>query len=116
MSIRLRESVRFQARGTTPDGYGNTIDDWANLAPDLVERAAIKPLGGDEAVRAQRVEAKTKFEIMVRANAATLALLAEVNRAVNTRTGETFNIHSIVNPDQRGRYLAMICTTGGADG
>jgi head-tail adaptor len=114
---RLRESIRFQARPAGSDGYGNpSTEDWANLSPDLVTRARISPMGGNEAVRAMRVTAVATFEIKVRAFAATLAITPEVHRIVNTRSGKTYNIHAIVNADEKNKYLYMTCSTGGADG
>lgn len=110
---RLAERVRFERRASTDDGFGNHEGAWETLVSAVA--AEIRPVSGKEEVLAERLSGVTAFEIRVRASTDTLGVDVG-DRAVNQRSGATFNIRSITNPDQRGRELLMTCTEGDADG
>lgn len=111
----LRERIRIETLVTGRDQYGNPAQRWGDMDPALVVRARIKPLGGSEQVRAERVEASTKYEITIRYSSAAAAIQADTHRAVNARTGEIYNIHAVVDPSERQKWLIMTCTAGKAD-
>ena len=116
MAGRLRNRVRFQKWGETVDEYGRVGEGWENLSPDLAVAADIQPMGGNETLRAERVSSAVKFEIRIRYSAAAAAVTAEDHRAVDVRSGETFNIAAVVDPTRRRRWLHMTCEAGLSDG
>jgi SPP1 family predicted phage head-tail adaptor len=86
------------------DGYGNTVSgDWAT-GPTVGAR--IKPLRGGEAVQAARLAGKQPLLITIRYSSATAAITTDW-RARNARTGALYNIRSVMNPDERKRFLDL---------
>lgn len=112
----LREKIRIEKRGETIDRYRNPVPGWVPLDPAFEVRARIKPLGGTEQMRADRIEAPVRYEITIRRSARTAALDPTGYRAVNMRTNEIYDIHAIVDPTERRQWLVMTCTAGKADG
>lgn len=111
---RLKERVRFDRRATVADdGTGNTLGDWETyLGPVWAE---IKPMRGGEVVQMARLSGTRGVEILIRSSIEARTLVTS-DRAVNTRTGETFNIRLIENRDMRNRMLNIIAEGGVADG
>lgn len=105
----LRERVRFERRASgSGDGYGNVSTAWSEL--DVVS-AEVRPMRGSEQVLATKLEGREPVEIRVRFSS-TLANLTTDDRAVNVRTGATFNVRSVENRDQRKKYLTVIAEAG----
>lgn len=109
----LRERVQFQRRGAADDEAGTLVGAWANVG--IPVSARIKPLTGSEALQAGRLAGSVAYEITVRGSTVTRTIDAEC-RAVNVRTGATYNVAAVVNPDEAGAYLIVTATSGGADG
>jgi head-tail adaptor len=109
----LKELVRFDRRATIDDGYGNTAGAWELLGGPWPARIA--PAAGSEDVLADRLSGLQPVEITIRYFSQTLAIQAQ-DRAVDVRTGRTYNITSVNNPDERHAYLSILATAGGADG
>jgi head-tail adaptor len=108
----LDKRLRFEQRAIATDAQGNSEGDWVSR----FERSArVKPLAPNETVLAARLQGVTPFEVTVRSDGLTRSL-TEAWRAVNTRTGEIYNIGPVVNPDERNRYLIFTCTRGEAHG
>lgn len=104
------------------DGAGNRVGDWgpaggAVAAPvfTLTRPARIAPRTGGEEVQAARLAGTSQWDIWVRSDAGTRQIRVE-DRAVDVRTGQTFNIRYIANLDERGRFLLLQCEAGVADG
>lgn len=115
-SGRLRERIRVERREEVSDGAGNYVGQWVAQAGLQGLPARITPLRGSEKILADRISGIVIYEIAVRETDATRAIQAS-DRIVNETTGQTFNVgHPPVNPDQKGRWLVMQCTEGGADG
>lgn len=110
---QLNRKVRFDARQSSTDKYGNDVAEWAAIVED--EPAQIRPLRGSEDLIAARITGRQIVEIKVRYSARTVQVTTD-HRAVNVATGETYNIRSIENRDERGRYLTMLCESGVANG
>lgn len=108
----LRERLRFERRSDVDESHGATDGDWF---PHCTVAARIKPLNGNETLLEGRLSGIVSYELTVRKSTAT-SLIREYWRAVDTRNGTTFNLKSIVNPDERGRYLIFTAQSGGADG
>lgn len=111
---RLKERVRFDRRATVADdGTGNTLGDWETfLGPVWAE---IKPARGGEVVQMARLTGTRAVEIVVRATADS-RLLVSSDRAVDIRSGETFNIRLIEDREMNNRFLNITAEGGVADG
>lgn len=107
---QLRELVRIERRAAaTPDGFGNTEGDWETIAQTA---AQIKPIRGNEAVTAAKLEGQQIVEIIVRWQPA-LADLSTDARVINIRVPDAiFNILAVENKDMRRKYLAITAETG----
>lgn len=110
----LREMVRFDRRSIIPDdGYGNTAGGWATLAGPWPARIA--PAAGSEDVLAERLSGLRPIEITIRWTPLAASIQTQ-DRAVDIRTGKTYNVTSIDNPDEHRAYLTVLASAGGADG
>ena len=110
----LRERVAFQRRAGGSDGAGNTVAAFDAAAPICTVSARLRPINGREEVLAQKLQGTLSFELIVRYCAATSSVTPSC-RAVNARTGDTYDIRTIQNPDERKQYLSMIVTRGVGD-
>ncbi|WP_162409383.1 head-tail adaptor protein [Acuticoccus sediminis] len=112
----LREQIRFDRRVEFDDGYGNTTAGWGAFAEGLP--AAIEPVRGSEEVLAGKLTGLTPVTITIRWQPGLVGgadRLTTADRAVNVRSGDTFNIKSI-EADPRRRWITLTCENGGADG
>jgi head-tail adaptor len=110
----LRERVRIDRRAAIPDdGYGNTQGAWAEFIGPVAARIA--PAAGSEDVLAERLQGLQPVEITIRYSRQAAAIQTQ-DRAVNVRSGKTYNVTSINNADERRAYLSILATAGGADG
>ena len=105
----MRESVRFDRRTATPDGYGNALTGWAPLYGPV--RAKIVPINGREEVLAGKLAGIQPFAITIRYSDAAAQITPEC-RAVNARTGVTYDITAIQNPDLRHEWLSILVKAG----
>lgn len=110
---RRNARLRFQRRASVSDGAGNTLGDWADLCGPLWAQLTV--LKGRETVLQQRLAGVALYEITVLSSTATRAI-TNADRAVNDRTGETYNLTDVGNPDQRNIEIVMLAQSGGADG
>ena len=111
---RMRELVTFQRRAWGSDGAGNTVAAFDTASPICTVSARLRPINGREEVLAQKLQGTLSFELLVRYCNAT-ASVTDSCRAVNARTGDTYNIRTIQNPDERSAWLSMIVTRGVGD-
>lgn len=105
----LRERVSFQKRGATSDIYGNT--QTGDFEEQFVVAARIRPRLGGEQVMAARLAGTQPVTITVRWSAQTKTIAPEW-RARDARTGTIYNIRSIVNPDEKHRYIDVLAEAG----
>lgn len=111
---RLRERVRFDRRVNIPDdGTGNTLGDWAVLFGPVW--AEIKPFRGGEQIQMNRLTGTRAVEITIRQSGAARTLQTS-DRAVNSETGEIFNIRLIEDREMRGDFFNITAEAGVADG
>lgn len=108
----LRERVTFQRRADIPDGMGNMAENWVDLCGPFSSR--IRPINGKEEVLVGKLSGVQPFEIEVRSCGAIRAVTT-ADRAVNTRTGQTYDITAIQNPDERNAYLSILVKAGDAE-
>ena len=104
----LRERVTFSERALTSDGYGNSLGDWAD---QFTVAARIRPRLGGEEVMAARLSGRNLATITVRYSSDTAEITTDW-RAVDTRTGDVWNVRSVVNPDERKRYIDVLAERG----
>ena len=104
--VSLRHRIAIEAESRTDDGGGGSSNPWA--APVLVARvwAAIEPLRGTERLRAQQLDDTVTHKILLRYRADIRA-----EHRVTFR-GRVFNIRSIVNLEERNRWLELLCEEG----
>lgn len=112
---RRLERIKFQIRTDTGagDGYGNTVGAWRDLCGPV--RAQLVPIIGREEVLAQRLTGVQPFDLRVLRTRETAQVTTDC-RAVNVKTGETYDIVDLRNPDERRLELAMLVKRGSADG
>lgn len=113
----LRYSVGFYERGAlsnSPPDYGNTQDDFPSTATFIVSANITPKLGGED-VLAARLTGKGFVNIVVRQSAQT-ALVTTDWRAKDERSGEIYNVRSVIDPDggnqRHGFYFEMLCEHG----
>lgn len=110
----LREMIRFDRRTIRgDDGYGNVVNGWATFAGPLPAR--VEGAAGSEEVQAGHVIALSPVTITVRYCQSAAAVRPQ-DRAVDQRTGRTWNITSVANLDERRAYITVTASGGAADG
>lgn len=113
----LRHLVGFYQRedlsDTSPQpDYGVTEGEFLQV---FTAQAQIRPKLGGEDVLAARLTGKNLVNITVRKSAASAAVTTDW-MAKNERSGESYNIRSIIDPfqskPQRGRFIELLCEKG----
>lgn len=105
----LSERVTFQKREEVDDGYGNPVSgDWQDV---FTEPARMQPRLGSEPVIAARLTGIQPFTLTVRSSTRARAV-TPAWQVVNARSGTTYNIKAIANPDERNQWLEMLVVEG----
>lgn len=97
---KLYERVTFQPPTSTADGYGGTINGWGD---GFTVRANYVRLRGGETVMASRLSGNQPTVIRVRKSTQTVQVTTDW-RIVDARSGEVFNIRSLVESDDRAYF------------
>jgi SPP1 family predicted phage head-tail adaptor len=104
---RLRHLVTIQSQATAQDAYGAAVRAWSDLATVWAE---IAPLTGRELWAAQQTAATTTHRVTMRHH-------PDVTSACRLQFGSRiFGIDSVLNPEERGERLVLLCTEGIGDG
>jgi len=110
----LSARVGFFKPVVADDGKGNRTAGFAGTA-DFTLAARIVPRLGGEQVLAGRLTGTDYVNITVRASGESKSVTPDW-RAIDARTGDVYNIRSIIDPDegtaQRGRFLELLCEKG----
>jgi head-tail adaptor len=101
----LRERIAFDARIEADDGLGNVRSDWTFQFELSAERKALR--GGEEVMAG--------FILRLRQSSQSRRITPAM-RARDARTGETYNIRTVTDPDGRRAWLDILCEAGVADG
>lgn len=109
---KMRERLMFYRRSGTPDGMGNQLAAWSWLYGPVSAR--VQPLKGSELVVDQRLSGINIYNIYIRSSIVARGITAE-DKAVNTRTGETFNITALNNLDERNAEIVFTAKSGGSE-
>jgi SPP1 family predicted phage head-tail adaptor len=107
---KLRHRITFEKRADVDDGYGNTQAGWA---VQFTVWAEVKAKLGGEAVTAARLQSQNTVNITVRASSQT-RLIREDWRARDQSEGIEYAIKSIIDLDDGGAWLELLCQTGAA--
>jgi SPP1 family predicted phage head-tail adaptor len=108
----LRESILIQTETKAPDGRGGSTSTWSQKIAAMPARITPMMRGGETVIAAALTSVAT-YEIWVRCNSDT-DTIAPADRVVNARTGLTYNIRLISNPDEHRRFYCILCQTGTA--
>lgn len=105
----LSERIIFQQRLAVDDGYGGTHEDWQDIFTD---NARLMPRMGSETVIASRLQGIQPYTLTVRSHTQTRQV-TPAWQAKNARTGETYDIATVVNIDERNAWIEMLVTAKG---
>lgn len=103
----LREVIELQNFVAIDDGYGGQIQEWETV---ITAPARIRTLTGGETVIAGRLQGTQTLVITVRHQPG-MNDVSPAWRAVNGRTGTTYNIRS-VTIDERKAFVDMLVESG----
>lgn len=103
----LRDKVTIQEYIQTPDRYGGFSETWQDK---YTVWANIKPLRGREYFEMQKIQSEITHKITIRYR-------SDINTLNRIRYKERIlNIKSVIDIDNRHRYLEIMCIGSGQDG
>lgn len=102
---RLRYKVELQSATNTSDGAGGFSQTYSTIANLFAD---IRPTNGDESYRQGKVQEKLTHKIYIRHRN---DIKTDYKILYDQRT---FNIKSIINIDERDRFLELTCSEGEA--
>jgi head-tail adaptor len=108
----LKDRFRFDTRTVTDDQYGGSE---STFAPVFTTAAKVQYLRGTEAVQSARLEGRQPVVVTIRNSAQGRAVNADY-RAVDARTGTTYNITAppAITPDRQ--WIEILAISGAGDG
>lgn len=109
---KLKASLRFERQGTVTNVGGVVSGGWTSPTTLATVRAFVDPRKGSESVVAGRMSGNATYTIWVRQSAATRGL-TNGDRAVNTRTGEIYNIGMPIDPYNNRQWLLIDAISNG---
>lgn len=102
----MRERITLQSATRTLDAGGGAVVSWTPLAFAAHVWARIEPLSGGEALQAMRLQARVTHRVRLRWR-------DDVTAAMRLVWGtRVLNIRAVINPDERRRYLELLCEEG----
>lgn len=115
--IHMREKLHFQKRQLEPDPWGGDPRP-GDFATVFTEPARLKPGLGSETIIASRLAGIQPYTVTVRSSTRTRGV-STAWRVVDARgpqppneKARVFAIKSIVNPDEKGRYIDLVVVEG----
>lgn len=106
----MRARLSFERRAYADDGAGNA-EEAGPFEAQFFRAARLVPLKGGEGVIASRLAGRQPVAIEVRSDIDTRTITTAW-RAVDARSGALYNIRSIADMEQRGRWLTLMCEAG----
>ena len=100
---KLRHPIELQSQDRTPDGIGGFTVTWVTYR---MPWAWIRPTSGNETVVGDQIQAAITHDIVIRYQP---GVLAEDRVLFGERT---FNIRSVINVEERSRWLQLRCEEG----
>ena len=102
----LRERVTIQSETRTADAAGGAVVTWSALPHAPMVWARVEPLLGREALQAMQLKAPVSYRV-------TMRWRDDITAAMRLVWGaRVLNIRSIINPDERRRYIELMCEEG----
>lgn len=108
---QLTEKYSFQKRVKENDGAGNTVSNWEEHFQCSGGRTFFK--GREKVIAA--AETSTQELIITVRNSSITRLVTSAWRAVDLRSGETYNIRGS-EPSKDRKYIDFLAQSGGSDG
>ena len=102
---RLRDRISLQTETLVDQAGGSKTKTWATTATVW---AQIKPLRGGELYHAQQLSARVTHRIVIRRRT-DVTPTAKMRVLFGTRV---FNIHSVINRDERNRWIELMAEEG----
>ena len=103
----LQHRLVLQTRNPSADGGGGDLGDpWAAPVTVATLWGDVRPLNGDERLRAMKLENRVTHRIAVRYRA---GVTADMRIVFGTRT---FNIRAAIDVGERRRNLELLCDEG----
>ena len=103
----LRHRITIQARAAGMDDFGQESETWATVATVW---ASVEPLSGRELLSAQQIQSDTSHRVRMRYRA---GITTSHRVLFNLRP---FNIRSVINRQELGEMLELLCTEGTNNG
>jgi SPP1 family predicted phage head-tail adaptor len=103
----LRHQVVLQDRSPAQDSFGGQLQVWTD---HITARAAVKPLTGRELEVAQAIASETSHQVTLRYRAGITA----AQRLLYA--GRIFNIHAVIDVEERHIKLVLLVSEGLNDG
>lgn len=98
-SGKLRHEITIQALTSMQDSYGGQTESWSTFA---TVRASVEPLQGREYFASQQVQAEVTTRFRIR-------YLSGVTPKMRVLyDGRTFNVASVINPNERNHELHIM--------
>jgi SPP1 family predicted phage head-tail adaptor len=113
MPGRLRHIVTIERQTTATDVHGERVQTWAPLIPaNPTRRASIEPINGREYMTqsGEHSEVTTRIRLRHDAELTDLQPKDRVNHG-----GITYDILSVINPQEIGRELVLMAKRWGGD-
>lgn len=98
----LRHKIAIQEQTDTSDGMGGFSTSWSNVSGMGSVPAAIWPLKSDERIDAMKLEHEVTHRVRIRYRS---GVTTKMRISWDSRT---FNIISILNPDEKNVMLEML--------
>lgn len=108
----LRHTVSIQQRSATIDALGDVSDSWVTL---ITARAEVRPLSARELFAAQATQSQVSHQVTVRYRPELAAPKAAATYRVLFGS-RVFDVHGVMNIDERNREIRMMCSEGLSDG
>ena len=103
----LNKRIDIQARSATVDAFGQESETWATVATVW---ASVEPLSGRELLAAQQVQGETTHRIRMRYQS---GVTTSSRLLFNLRP---FDVRSVINKNEAGAFLELLCTEGPTNG
>ncbi len=102
----LRHHLTIEAERPVADTGGGQGDPWANPLTVAAVWGRVEPLSGNERLRALQLEDSVSHRVTIRYRDGVTARMRVVfgNRV--------FNIRAVINPEERNRFLELLCEEG----
>jgi head-tail adaptor len=103
---RLRKRIRFEREVRNPDGAGGYSLAWIEF---LIIWGGLQVERGRERVDGGRLAEAVGGAVTIRSSNAARSITPACRAVIDE---EVWNIRSVTNPDQRGKYLELVVERG----